>query len=162
MPKLPEFDPIEYLVLRRFPSAKALRAPSISYRGGEISYVDRQSRLDQVAAYERELEIKSPAELQELVDRARAEDAAERFAKAEREEQQRFYNQPYTNANFSHWSKAAHWSLDEAIALSFGKEPEWVSWKRLSPLPTPLLLMSIDGAVISRCEHCPGNSYSTR
>ena len=30
--------------------------------------------------------------------------------------------------------KAAHWTLDEAIALSFGKAPEQVSWEKLEPL----------------------------
>ena len=29
------------------------------------------------------------------------------------------------------WSKAAHWTLDEAIALSFGKAPAVVSWEKV-------------------------------
>jgi len=33
-----------------------------------------------------------------------------------------------------HWSRAEHWTLDEAIALSFGKAPEVVSWKRIESL----------------------------
>jgi len=30
------------------------------------------------------------------------------------------------------WSKMAHWTLDEAVALSFGKAPELVHWQIIS------------------------------
>ena len=42
-----------------------------------------------------------------------------------------FYNQPSSNADYDHWCKATYWTLDEAIALSFGKDPEQVSWDKL-------------------------------
>jgi hypothetical protein len=51
-----------------------------------------------------------------------------------KQENERFYNQRYANADFVHWAKAAHWTIDEAIALSFGKEPEIVTWKKIEPL----------------------------
>ncbi len=51
-----------------------------------------------------------------------------------KQENERFYNQRYANADFVHWAKAAHWTLDEAIALSFGKEPEIVTWKEIEKL----------------------------
>jgi hypothetical protein len=53
----------------------------------------------------------------------------ERQAKRELDEQQRFFNLPSAKADFTHWSKAAHWTLDEAVALSFGKAPEVVKWE---------------------------------
>jgi hypothetical protein len=37
------------------------------------------------------------------------------------------------SADFAYWSKAAHWTLDEAIALSFGRAPEVVTWKQVEP-----------------------------
>jgi hypothetical protein len=43
----------------------------------------------------------------------------------------RFFNQPYATADFDHWCKAEHWSLDEAIALVMGKAPEIVSWDKI-------------------------------
>jgi hypothetical protein len=52
--------------------------------------------------------------------------------KAERAEQEHFFNQPRANADFQHWSKLAHWTLDEAVALSFGKAPESVNWPTIS------------------------------
>lgn len=56
----------------------------------------------------------------------------EAIAKIEKEERERFFNQPHAAANFAYWSKMAHWTLDEAIALSFGKAPELVHWQAIS------------------------------
>lgn len=47
------------------------------------------------------------------------------------DENSRFYNLKSANADFEHWSKAAYWTLEEAIALSFGKQPDIVTWKAL-------------------------------
>ena len=128
------FDRIEYLVLRRFPFANALRGPpSLLSLAGGIAHADRQSGLPEIEAYNEELRKKGPAELQKLCDEERAKEAAERLAQAESEEQTRFFNQPYAKADFGHWSKAAYWTLDEAIALSFGKAPERVTWETMKP-----------------------------
>jgi hypothetical protein len=48
-------------------------------------------------------------------------------ARASKNEKERFFNQPNAQADFTYWVKAAP-DLDEAIALSFGKAPELVSW----------------------------------
>ena len=41
------------------------------------------------------------------------------------------FSQSCTSADFQHWGKAAYWHSDEAIALSFGKNPEKVNWGRV-------------------------------
>jgi hypothetical protein len=87
---------------------------------------------ERVEAYKAELAALS---VEELVARYNAEkqreyDAA--IAKAEQEERERFFNQPHAAANFDYWSKMAHWTLDEAVALSFGKAPEMVHWPVIS------------------------------
>lgn len=51
-----------------------------------------------------------------------------------KEENERFYNQKNANADFVHWSKAAHWTIDEAIALSLGKDPSVVTFKEIDNL----------------------------
>ena len=68
-------------------------------------------------------------ELKALMASERQKEVEELRARAELEESQRVFNQPYAAADFVHWSKAAHWTLDEAIALSFGKAPEVVKWE---------------------------------
>ena len=55
----------------------------------------------------------------------------ERIQKLDEEEQLRFYNLWSSNADFEHWSKTAYWTLEEAVALSFGKNPDLVSWDKL-------------------------------
>ena len=129
-----DFDRIEYLVVRRFPFANALRGPpSLLSMAGGNAHADRQSGLPEIETYKEELRNKRPAELQKLYDEELAKEAAEQMALAESEEQSRFFNQPYAKADFGHWSKAAYWTLDEAIALSFGKAPEQVTSETMKP-----------------------------
>ena len=129
------FDRIEYLVLRRFPFANALRGPpSLLSMAGGNAHADRQRGLPEIETYKEELRNKRPAELQKLYDEELAKEAAEQLAQAESEEQTRFFNRPYAKADFGHWSKAAYWTLDEAVALSFGKAPERVTWEAIKPL----------------------------
>jgi hypothetical protein len=75
-----------------------------------------------------------PDELEDLIVVEREKQRVEFAAKIEREERERFFNQPYARADFEHWSRAAHWTLDEAVALSFGKAPERVNWETVKPL----------------------------
>ncbi len=51
-----------------------------------------------------------------------------------REEQKRFFSMPNADVDFTHWGKAAQWTLDEATALSFGKAPEVVNWASVKDL----------------------------
>jgi hypothetical protein len=75
----------------------------------------------------------SPDQLNALVQEEQKKETEEWRAKLEKEEQERFFNQPHAQADFSHWSKATYWTLDEAIALSFGKAPEVVTWETVGP-----------------------------
>lgn len=47
------------------------------------------------------------------------------------EEASRFFNRESAKADISHWSKAAYWTLEEAVALSFGRDPRIVNWKSI-------------------------------
>jgi hypothetical protein len=40
----------------------------------------------------------------------------------ELEENQRFFNQSRADVDVSHWSRMSYWTLDEAVALSLGKD----------------------------------------
>jgi hypothetical protein len=123
----------EYLVLRRFPFARVLDLPtSLSNRprlsGPTITPETRQALAD----YRAELAALSPSELIGRYEAEQKRNYNEIALKAEEEERQRFYNQPQAEANVVHWSKMAHWTLDEAVALSFGKAPERVNWPAIS------------------------------
>lgn len=97
--------------------------------------------LARLNAYKNELRSMPEKELEQLFLDAKNQTKARIIQKRkqaildeEEAERKRFYNLKSANADFVHWSKAAHWTLDEAIALSFGKEPEVVNWQKIEPL----------------------------
>ena len=110
-----DFVPIEFLVDRKFGSAARRRAETNSQLANEL------------ATYRAQLRSLSNPDFQALLDSERATYTAERAAIAQREEEDRFFNQPYSRADFEHWNRAAHRTLDEAVALSFGRAPERVN-----------------------------------
>ena len=124
-------DQIEYVVKRKFPGSNApLPINPLSSRssGGSNDHEAYQKRIVDIKAYKDELFKKTQAEVKSLYDEEYEKEINAIQLKTKLEEQSRFFNQPNANADFVHWSKAAHWSLDEAIALSFGKSPDIVSW----------------------------------
>jgi len=135
MAKLPQFEPVEFLLERRF-GAGARYADTtfpVSLSSGRRTRTD-PDLAERVAQFRAELLALHSDELKRLVEDEREKQRAEVAAKIEREERQRFFNQPLAQADFDHWSKAAHWTLDEAVALSFGKAPERVNWETVKPL----------------------------
>ena len=127
-------DAITFLIDRKF----GFRGKTA---GGAVTQftADRLARTNpglakEIAAYRQELQSFSSAALQALCDIENNKLHGELVAEAEREELARFFNQPHARADIAHWSKAAHWTLDEAIALSFGKAPEVVTWEKVRPL----------------------------
>jgi hypothetical protein len=122
-------DIIEFLVRRKFPSMTlaALRnqsQPAASTTLGRLRLHEEMNR------YRSELQVLSFEQIHSLYE----DESAKALADLQREEEARFFNQPHAAADFDHWSKAEHWSLDEAIALILGKAPEIVSWERIKTL----------------------------
>lgn len=129
-------DQIEYLVGRKFPDHRLL-ARAHPIRPGGLPNLEPSTyqleRLNALEAYKRELLAKPKNALNDLVTEEMLKEHHEWLAKIEREEQERFFNQPNANADFVHWSKAVYWTLDEALALAFGKAPEVVRWENVKP-----------------------------
>src|SRR5262245_44110124 len=125
---------VDYLVGRRFPLSYLLKIPpsiSLSSRGPPP---DTRELRKSVEAFREELAALSPEELVARYEAEKSRELEQLRAKAEQEESERFYNHPAARADFEHWAKAAHWTLDEAIALSFGRAPELVRWEKLQSL----------------------------
>jgi hypothetical protein len=123
-------DRTEYLVLRRFPYARAIDfQPSLSSGRSHGASPEMRQAL---ANYRAELAALSVEELIARYEAEKQREYEQLVAKAEKEERERFFNQPHAAANFDHWSKMAHWTLDEAVALSYGKAPEVVNWESVS------------------------------
>lgn len=134
--RAPNFhDKVRYLVDRKFPGVRSLKATTD--RVEKLSSEERADRIANADAYERELRSLPPEEVAKLYRQAQSQELADKKRRekleAEHQERQRFYNQPQAQADFDHWSKAVYWTLEEAIALAFGKEPEVVNWKAVEP-----------------------------
>ena len=124
MARLPDSTPIEYLVRRKFPIAKALSIPPpLSSNGsstGRLSGEERRRLLQEIEDYRDELEGKAAEEIASLVEAERAKEAAEIVARSRLEEQQGFSISPTQMPTIptgakqvtGHWTKRSH-SLSE-------------------------------------------------
>jgi len=128
MPKIPIPTPIEYLVRRKFPLIGLMEARDVVVGGQATTREEAENYIARVEAYESELAALPAEELQKLEAAEREAEKKQWQLKAEREEQQRFFNQPSANADCAYWGKLPYWTIEEAIALTYGKNPKIVNW----------------------------------
>lgn len=129
MVRAPAFDPIQYLVGRRFQLFHGCNELISSLFGG-----DPLEHAEEREAYEASLRQKSATEIATLVAEEQAKERIEAQVRAKQQEAQRFFNGPNSSPDYDHYCLCANWTLDEAVALSFGKNPEIVNTKTLAPL----------------------------
>lgn len=135
MPKIPANDPLKFLVYRKFPELIALAQDENGLGGVKFPY----SEIDNMPTLETHEWPKLPEEAQKYLDDLASKEQTEidRIFKKELEkkhledDKSRFFNKPNADADFGYWSKMSEWKMDEAIALSFGKNPEIVTSKSL-------------------------------
>jgi hypothetical protein len=133
--RIPTDDPISYLVRRKFPDASAIRSmPSIIGQSPQIPHEYRKQRRAEIDAYEAGLRELAHAELMKLRDEERVREAEEWATKRRKEEEVLFFNRPDSKADFEYWARAAYWSIEEALALSFGRDPTRVNWETVKSL----------------------------
>ncbi|QDZ00114.1 hypothetical protein FQ775_06810 [Nitratireductor mangrovi] len=131
MAKLPQFDGIEYLVRRRHPDG-CLSLPAVD-SSSRLSPAQRGAKA-LADTYRAELRALPTSELQRLVDDERAVEADEARQKAVADETARPFNRPDARADFKYWAKASYWTVEEAVALSLGRDPRFASWDYLKTL----------------------------
>lgn len=119
-------DIIEFLVRRKFPPTVLAGLPNGPRPNGTTT-LGRALRHTQMDQYRAELQVLPFEQLQSLYE----EESPKALADLQREEGLLFFNQRHAAADFDHWCKAEHWSLDEATALAMGKAPEIVSWDKI-------------------------------
>lgn len=119
---------IEFLVRRKFRSVLAvLSSPPNQPTANRTTTLARALGHQERDRYRSELSMLAPNQLQSLYE----VECAAALEESNREESARFFNLSHAAADFEHWSKMEHWSLDEAIALAMGKAPEIVSWDKI-------------------------------
>lgn len=96
-------------------------------------YRDRvRDWVKKAISYGEELDNLPGTELFPLYEAATASRRKAQKSKADREDIDRFFNEPRAKANFQHWLTVAVWSEEEAVALSLGKEPSVVNESALA------------------------------
>lgn len=128
---MPKIDPIEYLVERKFPIVGRIKAIStisprnkriLRHEEAKVSECESISAetIQAIRTYRKTLAALPSDELEERYRHERDKNQAA-------DDEERFFNNPQADADFDYWSKMPYWSLDEAVALSFGKAPEVVN-----------------------------------
>ncbi len=125
-------DRIKFLVDRKF-GVRRRSGGAVTFVSADQLALKTPGLAEKISAYKLHLFGLQSEELQALVDIETQNFNEEERTEAERQDQKWFFNQPHATADFAHWSKAAHWTLDEAVALSFGKAPEVVNWEKVQP-----------------------------
>lgn len=133
-------EAVDYFLHKKFGIALMLAPTLEAIRKSKDINAEKSKETIDIDNYQKTLRALPVDELQNKYQQALTEDAERAKHNAIAEEKSWCFNLPSANADFVHWAKAAHWTLDEAIALSFGKEPEIVTWKKIEPLKDNLHL----------------------
>lgn len=105
-------EQVRYLVQRRFPGPRP---------------ADPAAQKE-IAAYQQELFALSPDVVWQMHRSEKVKEGIEDLQRRNSKLAKDFFDQPQILADFKHWSRAAYWSLEEALALSFGWNPALVNW----------------------------------
>lgn len=119
---------IDYLLRRRFGSLAPPPVPTL--RGG-VSGDGEKHRYEAIQTARAEYVAMTPTELHSHVQKALAEDAKRQAFEREKKERALFFHQPNASADLDYWIKIARWTLEEGVALSFGKNPAVVNWEAI-------------------------------
>jgi hypothetical protein len=137
MPKFPIETPLEYLAKKVFPDYRNLTAElsglstmNIRSNGETKPTAERRTEFEAWMKNHRALPI---GELNALVAAEKEKEIELQSRLIEQEEKKQFFYKQDSFADFEHWSKMAHWTIDEAIALSLGSDPKKVNHKSIEP-----------------------------
>lgn len=109
---------IGYIVHHQYP---ALSIVGLAQRHGS-----EPGLVEVIAATEMlrdELSQLSDTELEARYQGAKAVEDKLAAEKAEKLEAGRSFNQPQARADFSHWAKCSFWTIEEAVAVTLGRDP---------------------------------------
>ena len=133
LPSLPFESDIDYLVGESFPHLKGFIKLAAA-PGSDTLNNNIKSKVAAATKFRKELEEKSKPELRALVLEARKRDDEKKRLLLEQAEAARFFHQPNAAANFNLFASYPYWWVEEAVALSFGKDPRIVNWGNVERL----------------------------
>jgi hypothetical protein len=116
-------EKVSLLISRRFPDAWKLEGAT-------------NPRAEELQQYKRELADLTESALDDRYVPAVEEQTREKEQSEEQADRLQFFNQPDAAADFRYWCTLKSWTLGEATALLFGKDPRKVSRLTLHRLKT--------------------------
>jgi len=94
---------------------------------------------EKIITYLSELSSKPEEGINDMYTNAKRQEEIEIRRQHEERERSKeanyFFNQSSSNATedeLEYWAKMPYWTLDEAVALAFGKSPEKISWDKIA------------------------------
>lgn len=139
MPRVPspDTDPIGYLCARRFPMAiehpiypSLHRSNSPDSIQANREYNRRIEEAEEKSkVYRAELSALDRGEVLRLVAEEKLKEQSQRKMKEDREEDARSINIRLTAVEIEHYAKLRYWTIDEGVALAFGRSPEHAKWE---------------------------------
>lgn len=117
-------DPIDVLVSLRFPDSEEQPPPE--------DQMDRRQTWRAAQQYREQLEKMSSEALERFLS-DQLKTALSYSARFALRETAMFFHQPQAIADFDYWARLPWWTIDEAIALSFGKDPDLVNLETIQP-----------------------------
>lgn len=139
-----EERPIEFLCARRFPELFQRKSGWITYPSNrnELHFHELEGyfgqspetsqKIEEAQKYMAELAALPHEELMRIFHAEHSMWQEEKARKAEEEERELFFNRQESSADLKFWAKMAIWTLDEAVALSLGKDPAKVNMSSMS------------------------------
>jgi hypothetical protein len=114
---------MEYIVDRAFPNASFNERKLIN---------GREDVMQAIAQFREQLKGKSDEEIKRLYNREKQKEKQLYRQQVELQDQQRFFTKDSGKVDFELFSKMTHWTTEEAVSLSFGKDPKAVKWDLLN------------------------------
>lgn len=146
MPKMWEIwecTPLEFIMRIRFPyeDPELAKMPGLDPSRQTVlpeNYAAQAAeyRKALITISERELYVIAEEVEREITEELGQTESRRIIATRETEEASQFYNQPEADADFEAWARTPFWSITEAVALSFGKDPEVVNWRTVQAIET--------------------------
>jgi len=120
-----EENKIEFIILRKFPLYKVVKYGEKQPPGSVPNRVVDRGLRKEILGYEKEILSLDRPSFEKLYSQILEEKNQER-------EESYFFNQPDAQADFDYWARLSSWKVEEAVALSFGKNPKVVTFKKIT------------------------------
>lgn len=129
---------IQYLLRREFGSLHPPAPPVLAHvHNASFDARERaERRYKRVNTKRAEYKAMPEDEVRAIAAEAQITDAAVKAARINKDMDNLFFNRPGASADLGYFAKLATWSLEEAVALSLGKDPRVVSRQAMESGPS--------------------------